>query len=156
MLQKKMLLWVLGIAVAIQFIRPDFHNHAVDASVALRADAEVTEVLVKACYDCHSDSTSYPWYSNIAPLSWVMANHINRGRMALNFSEWEKIDPKVRLERLERAGHLLHIGRMPVGSYVLMHERADLTEAQKDILRKFFSEQMEVLKAEEVKSVAKR
>lgn len=151
--KKKLLLTVAGIAVAIQFIRPDFHNPEVNEAVALHADKEVTAILQSACYDCHSDETKYPWYSNIAPVSWFMANHINSGRKALNFSQWETIDPSVRIARMERAEHLLHIKLMPLGSYTMMHDGADLTDAQRTKLAQFFGEQIKALKAAEGKPV---
>jgi len=144
--KKKLLLVVAGIAVAIQFIRPDFHNPKVDDAVALHADKAVTAILQKACYDCHSDETKYPWYSNVAPVSWFMANHINSGRKALDFSQWENIDPSVRIARLERGEHLLDIKLMPLGSYTLMHDGANLTEQQRATLAQFFAEQIKALK----------
>ena len=140
-----MLFWTVGIVVAIQFIRPDFHNPEVDDTVALRADAQVAPLLKNACYDCHSDETRYPWYSNMAPVSWFMADHINSGRKAMNFSNWENINPDTRIERLKRAKHLTHIGLMPLQSYGLMHEGANLTEQQKTTLSYFFDEQLKAL-----------
>ena len=154
-LKKKMLFWIAGIAVAIQFIRPDFHDQKVDATVALQADGQVRPILEKACYDCHSDETKYPWYSNVAPVSWFMANHIDHGRKAMNFSNWENIDTQTRIARLERAKHLLHIGLMPLGSYQWMHKGANLTPQQKETLAQFFDEQLKALKASEEQSVAK-
>ncbi|MFZ2889788.1 heme-binding domain-containing protein, partial [Sulfuricurvum sp.] len=94
---KKIAFWVLGIAIAIQLIRPDFQNTKVDETVVLKADAKVMSILNKSCYDCHSQETLHPWYSNIAPISWVMADHINQGRKAIDFSNWENINPKLKL-----------------------------------------------------------
>jgi len=144
----KMLFFVAGAVVAIQFIRPDFHNPVVDAKVALHADKPVAVVLENACYDCHSNETKYPWYSNVAPVSWFMANHIHKGRKAMDFSNWENIDPATRIARLERAKHLLEIGLMPMSSYELMHDGANLTV-------QFFNEQLKVLKASQPQNVAK-
>ena len=150
-----MLMWIAGAAVAIQFIRPAFHNPEVDDAVALHADKPVAMILENACYDCHSDKTKYPWYSNVAPVSWFMANHISEGRKAMNFSHWENIDPNVRIARLERAEHLLDIDLMPVGSYTLMHKGANLTVKQKQTLAQFFDDQLKALKASEPQSIAK-
>ena len=153
--KKKMLFWIAGAAVAIQFIRPGFHNPEVDDAVALHADEHVAAILKNACYDCHSDTTKYPWYSNVAPVSWFMANHIHDGRKAMNFSNWENIDTDVRIARLKRAKHLVEIGLMPLGSYELMHKGANLTPQQQQTLAQFFDEQLKTLKASEDQSIAK-
>jgi hypothetical protein len=144
-----MLFGVAVVAVAIQFIRPDFHNPKVDEKVALHADKQVAVILKNSCYDCHSDETKYPWYSNVAPVSWFMANHIHDGRKAINFSNWENIDTDVRIARLKRAKHLVHISLMPLSGYEMMHKKANLTASQKETLAQFFDEQLRVLKASE-------
>ena len=139
---KKLFYWVLGIAIVIQFIRPDFKNPKVDENATLQADPQVMSVLQGACYDCHSNETKYPWYHNVAPVSWVMADHINTGRKALNFSNWENIDPKIKLERLKRGDHLVAIDVMPIGEYKYMHKKANLNQAQKELLENFFDDQI--------------
>ena len=95
-------------------------------------------VLQPACYDCHSNETRYPWYSSIAPVSWMMAEHIEDGRKALNFSDWTKIDPKIKTERLQRAIQLLDHGTMPKSSYMLIHKDSILNKDQKETLKQFF------------------
>lgn len=140
---KKIFFWAIGLAVAIQFIRPDFQNTRVDETMTLKANANVMGVLKKSCYDCHSQETKYPWYQNIAPISWVMADHINLGRKALDFSNWENIDPKIKLERLERAKQVIYNHRMPKQEYLMMHENAVLTLQEKQLLEKFFDEEIE-------------
>lgn len=139
---KKIIYWVLGIAIAIQFIRPDFQNTQVDEKITLKADVKVINVLKKSCYDCHSQETVHPWYSNIAPISWVMADHINQGRKALDFSDWEHIDPKIKLERLERAKQVIYNYRMPKSEYLMMHKNALLTPEEKKLLEQFFDEEI--------------
>jgi len=103
---KKALFGLLAIAIVIQFIRPNFHNPKVDERIALQADEKVMVVLKKACFDCHSNETTYPWYHNVAPVSWFMADHIDEGRKALNFSTWANINADIRIKRIERAKHL--------------------------------------------------
>jgi len=142
---KKVLYWVLGIAIVIQFIRPDFQNTKVDEAITLKADAKVMSVLQKSCYDCHSQETKFPWYRNIAPVSWVMADHINQGRKALDFSNWGNIDPKLKLERLERAKQVIYNHRMPKSEYIMMHENAVLTSEEKQLLEQFFDSEIETL-----------
>lgn len=92
-------------------------------------DPAVRQVAVVACYDCHSNETLWPWYSSIAPVSWLVQNDVEEGRRKLNFSEW----PPRRLER-EELYEVIYEGEMPPSYYVIMHGDARLTEAQKQLL----------------------
>ena len=141
----KLLYWVVGIAVVIQFIRPDFQNPKVDNTIALSADPKVMDVLKTSCYDCHSNETKYPWYRNVAPVSWAMADHIDDGRKALNFSSWAKIAPDIKLKRLERAKQLVAKDMMPISEYCLIHKDAVLTQTQKITLQQFFDAEISKL-----------
>jgi len=142
---KKILFWVVGIAILIQFIRPDFTNAKVDDAVALNANQEVLSVLKTSCYDCHSHETKYPWYYNVAPLSWMMSSNIDAGRQALDFSNWENIDTEVRLERLKRAKKLVNNEMMPKSEYLMMHKNAVLDKEKKETLEQFFDSQIKEL-----------
>ncbi len=138
----KIVYWVVAIGVVIQFIRPDFNNPKSDEKVALQTDAATMNVLKTSCYDCHSNETKYPWYHNISPVSWVMAENIEDGRKALNFSTWANIAPDVKLKRLERAKQLIARGDMPKSEYCLIHKDAVLTSTQKATLAQFFDAEM--------------
>jgi len=142
---KMIVYFVVGIAIAIQFIRPDFKNPAVDEKVALNTDHKVMSVLKTSCYDCHSDETKYPWYQNVAPVSWVMSGHIESGRKALDFSNWANIDAKVKLQRLERAKQLVNNNMMPKHEYLWMHKNAALNHEAKQTLEEFFDSQIKEL-----------
>jgi len=142
---KKIVYVVLGIAIAIQFIRPDFKNPTVDENVALNSDQKVMSILKTSCYDCHSSETKYPWYQNVAPVSWIMSDHIVRGRKALDFSNWANIDPKVKLLRLERAKQVINNDMMPKHDYLLMHKNAVLDNEAKQTLEQFFDAQIKEL-----------
>ena len=88
---KKILLAVLVVIIVIQFIRPEKNNsnNELNAiSTILDVPNEVQEILKTSCSDCHSNNTIYPWYSEIAPVSWYLASHVNEGKEHLNFSEW--------------------------------------------------------------------
>lgn len=135
---KKVLFWIVGIVIVMQFIRPDFKNPKVDDTLAFNTDKEVMSVLKTSCYDCHSNETKYPWYHNVAPLSWVMSGNITSGRQALNFSNWENIDTQVKLKRLKRAKQLVNNDMMPKSEYLLMHENAVLDKGKKEILKQLF------------------
>lgn len=142
---KKTLYWIVGIAIVIQFIRPDFKNPKVDDTLTLNTNSEVMSVLKNSCYDCHSNETKNPWYHNVAPVSWVMSGNIQGGRQALNFSNWQSIDTKIKLKRLKRAKQLIKNELMPKGEYLLMHENAVLDEEKKERLEQFFDAQIKKL-----------
>lgn len=142
---KKIAYWVVGVAIVIQFIRPDFQNPKVNEEVALTTDTKVMTVLKTSCYDCHSNETKYPWYHNVAPVSWVMSNNINSGRKALDFSNWANIDANVKLERLKRAKQLITNEMMPKSEYLLMHKSATLNNEAKKTLEEFFDTQIQNL-----------
>lgn len=141
----KIVYFVVGFAIVIQFIRPDFNNPPVDEKVALNADPKVMNVLKTSCFDCHSNETQYPWYHNVAPVSWILSDHIQRGRKALDFSNWENIDPAVKLKRLERAKKVINNDSMPKHDYLLMHKNAVLNTEDKQILKQFFDSQIKEL-----------
>ncbi len=93
-------------------------------------DSAATRALaVRACFDCHSNETAYPWYSNVAPVSWLLARHVSEGRHKLNFSTWA-----TGRQEAEHVARLITKGEMPSWDYVLMHPEARLTDAEKQQL----------------------
>jgi len=131
----KVLMVIFGLAVAvfilIQFV-PYGKNHINPPVTGEPAwDSPQTRELAKrACFDCHSNETVYPWYSNVAPVSWLVQHDIEEGRGRLNFSEWEAGS-----RRAQRAGNevgeVILSGEMPMPIYVLQHPSAKLTDAEK-------------------------
>jgi hypothetical protein len=119
--------------VAIQFVRPDRTNPPVDPSSAFEAVAkpspEVASLLRRACYDCHSHSTVWPWYAYVAPVSWLVADDVKTARRNLNFSQWNLLGPEMSRTRLKEACQEVKEGGMPLWNYRLMHPEARLTEA---------------------------
>lgn len=123
---------LLAFFVAIQFVRPERTNppvvpgHTLDASA--RVPPEVQAALRRACMDCHSNETRWPWYSHVAPVSWFLVNHVNHGRRHLNFSEWDR--PRTGEQPADRLGRIckeVRSGAMPLGSYLLLHRDARLS-----------------------------
>ena len=110
----------------IQSIRFDKTAEPLDPAkdfVALTsANAEVANTLKIACYDCHSNQPTYPWYSNIAPISWWMQNHIDEGSHHLNFSVWGTYSEKRKDHKLEECIEMVEEGEMPMNSYTWMHK----------------------------------
>lgn len=95
-----------------------------------RWDSPATRSLAqRACFDCHSNQTRWPWYSNVAPTSWLLQSHVDEGRRALNFSEWQKP-----FEDASEAGQTVRQETMPPGSYILMHPEARLSAAERQQL----------------------
>ena len=88
---KKILLGILIIIILIQFIRPEknISSESInDISTVMDVPENVQEIIKTSCADCHSNTTKYPWYSEVAPVSWYLASHVNDGKKHLNFSEW--------------------------------------------------------------------
>lgn len=135
-MKTKRILLVTGVALlAIQLIRPNqeapVSTPENDLFVAENAPSEVEQLVKNACYDCHSNQTTWPWYAQIAPASWIIANHVNEGREHLNFSEWATFSAKKRDHKLEEIPEEITKGEMPMAGYVALHEEAKLTEEQK-------------------------
>ncbi|MDD3009072.1 MAG: heme-binding domain-containing protein [Arcobacter sp.] len=131
---KRTLLIFLIIFIVMQFIQTDKTNPSVDKNKEIKADAEVMKIFKTACYDCHSNETIYPWYSNIAPFSWVVSNHINEGRKALNFSTWENYSDEEKKEHLKDIYRTVYAS-MPLQSYLWIHDDAILTKEQRTLIR---------------------
>ncbi|MBK8969733.1 MAG: heme-binding domain-containing protein [Saprospiraceae bacterium] len=129
---------LLGILVVIQFIRPNFTNPPVDQALDIRQvlqpPADVHAILKGACYDCHSNETQYPWYSQVSPVSWWLAGHIREGREHLNFSTIGSLTQSDRSEILGEAAEEVQQGGMPLASYTWTHPAARLSATQRDLV----------------------
>ena len=95
---------------------------------------EVFSLLKNACYDCHSNHTRYPWYTNVQPVGWWMQDHVKQGRAELNFSEFGEWSDFERRDVLDHCAQLIEKGKMPLDSYLPMHPEARLTAQQKTLL----------------------
>ena len=111
---------------------PVVEADSLEASVTVPNDVE--SILRTSCSDCHSNKTVYPWYSNIAPVSWLLKNDIDAGRAKLNFSVFNTYDPKKKARRLEQICELAESGEMPLPSYLWIHRSAVITDEQKKTL----------------------
>lgn len=121
------------IAVAIQFIPVDRSNPPVEQDVA--APAAVKPVLRESCYDCHSNETTWPWYSYVAPASWLVAGDVHEAREHLNFSTWNRLSPNERADVIREVWKEVRAGEMPLPFYVLAHPSAKLTTQDRTALR---------------------
>ncbi len=137
-LKSKIFFALLGIIVVIQFFRIDKTNPTVDIQNDIIAyeqvPGDIADILKASCYDCHSNVSVYPWYTNVAPVSWWIKKHINEARDELNFSTWGTFTEKRKDHKLEEIGEMIEEGEMPLGSYLLMHGEAKLDEEQAEKL----------------------
>jgi hypothetical protein len=132
------LLGFIALVAVIQIYRPARENPPIDATqtleTAVSVPPAVEQILIRSCNDCHSDQTHWPWYSNVAPVSWIIANHVRSGRRHLNISEWVRPDIGDPVEytrgKFISACRELRLGRMPLLSYELLHPGARLSSEQ--------------------------
>jgi hypothetical protein len=136
---KKIILILLAVLVIIQFIRPERNVSeeiitARDISKVHPIPENVHQILIKKCYDCHSNNTNYPWYINFQPVGWWLAHHIDEGKEELNFSEFSTYDKKKADHKLEEVGEVLEDGSMPLESYTLIHTEAKISAEEKEAI----------------------
>jgi hypothetical protein len=100
----------------------------------LAAPPSIAGIIRRACYDCHSNETRWPWYGRVAPVSWIVAHHVTAGRRQLNFSEWGVYLPRTRRHKLAWMARAVREEQMPPGSYRLIHPAARLSESDRAAL----------------------
>ena len=117
--------------VAAQFSRPARTNPVADQSLALQMHVQVSpqvaSIIDRSCVDCHSNKTRWPWYSNVAPVSWLVIDHVNHGRSHLNFSEWGSYNRREAGEMLGEICKEVKSGAMPLSSYTPLHPGSKLS-----------------------------
>lgn len=129
---------LLPAMVIIQFIRPVKNQHpgasTDDITRLYSIPPPVLRLLQEACYDCHSNYTRYPWYTNIQPVGWMMAAHIRDGKQELNFNEYGSYSAKRQLNKLKIIREQVTTNQMPLRSYAWMHAGARLSNLQKNMI----------------------
>lgn len=131
---KQVLLIVVGAVVVVFLLLQlaPFGRHHTNPPVVQEPDwdtPQTRELAKRACFDCHSNETIYPWYSNIAPISWLIQNDVTEGRRRLNFSEWGRGEREV-----DEMAEVVQEGKMPPPYYLLLHPSARLNQAEKQAL----------------------
>jgi hypothetical protein len=123
---------------AIQFVRPARTNPQIVEGQAIEnhvtVTPEVASILSRSCKDCHSHRTEWPWYTNVAPISWWITDHVNHGRSHLNFSEWSKLDDAEAGELLDEICSEVKREQMPLPSYLIAHRDATLSPSDRSTL----------------------
>ena len=135
----KIVVIVLVVAfVVIQFFRPDFTNPQENPADTLEASAQVPAdvdaILNRSCADCHSNRTVYPWYSKIAPSSWLLSSDIHEGRQELNISVWNTYDTRKKVRKLGAICDQVSKGDMPLYYYLWIHRNARLNPGEVKML----------------------
>jgi hypothetical protein len=139
---RKTLKWIgiaiLIIFIGIQFIQPERTNPPVDQSKTIFATLDVPSnvraILERSCFDCHSNNTKWPWYSHVAPTSWLVASDVKAGRSHINFSTWADYDETRQISKLDMISQMVTDDKMPLKTYRLMHPKSVLTKAEVDLL----------------------
>ncbi|MFK7900534.1 MAG: heme-binding domain-containing protein [Cyclobacteriaceae bacterium] len=141
-MKKKIVAAVILLLIAIQFIPVDKENPRSVAELdffEINTPSNELHVLVKkACYDCHSNQTEYPWYASVAPVSFVVAHHIEEGREHLNFSDWGTYSEREQDHKLEECIEEIEEDEMPLKAYTWLHSSANLNSEDKEKLISFF------------------
>jgi len=136
---QRIALGTVGIVLAgAQLVRPERTNPSTDPSRMLSArhavPESVAQILDRACRDCHSNETEWPWYSHVAPVSWFVIDHVNHGRSHFNYSDWARYSPQEARNLLKDTCQLARESAMPLASYALMHRSAKLSQADVETL----------------------
>jgi hypothetical protein len=123
------------LVVAIQFIPVDSANPPVESDIP--TSPAVKAVLRRACYDCHSNETQWPWYSRIAPISWLLAWDVREGRAELNFSTWNQYSTQQQVKKLRESWKEVSEGEMPPWYYLPVHRDARLSAEARTLLEQW-------------------
>lgn len=147
-----MFLFLLLALVVIQFIHPK-RNIAEGSQPnyignRYAVPADVKSILGKACNDCHSNNTQYPWYSKLQPVDWWMNNHVVEGKGKLNFDEYLNRPLRYQYHKMEEVIEMVKEGEMPLESYTWVHKDAKLSADEKSALTGWASDVMEKMKAD--------
>ena len=136
--KRNLLIAFLVVFALIQFVGIDKSpieiNPESDFLMIEQAPMEVAELMQTSCYDCHSNLTIYPWYSNIAPVSWWLKGHIDNGRGKLNFSEWDSYSLEESDSLKVLSADLIEKKWMPILTYKIIHKESRLSDGQRALL----------------------
>jgi len=136
---KRSILFTIGLLlfvfIAIQFIHPKIDHPPVTGD--FKAPTDLKSIIVRACYDCHSNETNLRWYDKIAPIYWQVAEHVKEGRNDLNFSSWDSLATADQKGKLWEAVNQIAAGAMPVNDYLLVHPSAKISPEDLAILKNY-------------------
>lgn len=127
----KVIISAVLVIILIQLIPVDRDNPFSESTDEITVVDSIKTIIEHSCYNCHSNNTNWPWYSYVAPVSWMVAYHVHTGRGELNFSEWNSYDEKRKMYKLKELTEEIEEDEMPLISYRLMHPDAELSAQQK-------------------------
>jgi len=147
---KKVFIFLLIVFVAIQFVRPA-RNRSGEASMDIRKKFAVSDsvegILQRACNDCHSNTTRYPWYAEVQPVNWWLTNHVKDGKRHLNLNTFLALSAARQKKRMQDCIEQIDHGEMPLNSYLWIHKDAVLSEGDKATLKNWCNGVIDGLKA---------
>lgn len=141
---KKILIAIAIIIVGVQFIPVDRDNPPVSQDI--NPPEKISTILRSSCYDCHSNETEWPWYSYVAPVSFMVVNDVKEGRRHLNFSEWDRYDDEKQGKILEEILEEVKKGDMPLPKYLITHSDAEMNSGKIKVLKDWITSKDETEK----------
>ena len=148
---KKILIVLMFALVIIQFIHPKknkglgTHTNYIGNSFNVTNDVKV--ILAKACNDCHTNNTNYPWYTYIQPIDWWMTHHVNEGKKRLNLDDYTNKNLRFQYHKMEEVAEMIKESEMPLDSYTWIHKEARLNEEEKSTIINWADGIREIMKA---------
>lgn len=147
---RKILISLLFVLVVIQFIRPSRNISRASQPNYIGNEysipGNVKTILAKACNDCHSNNTRYPWYALIQPVYWWLDKHIRNGKKHVNYDEYLNRSLRYQYHKMEETIEMVKDGEMPLNSYTLLHKQARLSESEKAALISWAGSVMDSMK----------
>ena len=135
MWKKYLSIILLAVLVLIQFKPVDRSNPEVTGEI--NPPEEVKRILKTSCYNCHSHETVYPWYSYVAPVSWLVEHDVNEAREELNFSTWNSYTEKKKKKKIEEIWEEIEEDEMPLWFYEIVHPESRLSEKDTEVIKKW-------------------
>lgn len=149
---KTFLIALLAVFIVIQFFRPAKNISTAapsqnDIAAMYHQPDNVSKILYKACNDCHTNNTRYPWYNNVQPVAWFLNHHVQEGKGELNFNEFGTYSLRRQYHKLEELEEMVKNGEMPLASYTFIHTNAKLNDQEKLALTDWVTSIQDTMKA---------
>lgn len=152
---KKIGILLLVAFLAIQFIQPARNKNGqvmpTDISKTVFIPPTVDTLLKTSCYDCHSNTTYYPWYANLQPVGWILNRHIQKGKIELNFNDFDSYSSRRQQSKLKSIASQVNDNTMPLPSYTWLHKKAKLSKEAKALISNWAMKSIETIATENKK-----
>ena len=148
-MKKKILFILIALFILIQFYPMEkpvvTTNNPDDLLATTTVPVTISTMLKNACYDCHSNESKFPWYASVAPVKWLLYDHISEGREELNFSDWNSLETDDKADILDDISSIILEGEMPIKGYTILHSEANLSEADREAIATWADEMLDTL-----------